>query len=182
MSERRILMIIAPEQFRDEELQVPRQAFQDAGWTVDVASTRVGEATGMLGATESVILDLALAENGVRDRMYDAVVVVGGMGSPEFLWENASLHTLLQQAKSQGSVIAAICLSGAVLAKAGLLEGKRATVWEMDASVEALKAGGAQYTAEAVTTDGDIVTANGPEAAAEFAQAVLVQVKALVPA
>ena len=44
MSQQRILMVIAPEQFRDEELLVPRQAFAAEGWQVDTASTRMGVA------------------------------------------------------------------------------------------------------------------------------------------
>jgi protease I len=61
-----------------------------------------------------------------------------------------------------------------------LLQGKQATVWEMPESLEALKKGGAIYTGEPVTEDGRIVTANGPEAAMEFGQAVIRQVSAIL--
>ncbi|HEY9746676.1 MAG TPA: DJ-1/PfpI family protein [Oculatellaceae cyanobacterium] len=175
---RKVLMVIAPDQFRDEELSVPRSAFQAQGWQVDVASTRTGEAKGMLGAVEKVEKDL----NTVLNNVYDAVVVVGGMGSPEYLWNDAKLHGILQALHQQKKVIAAICLSGAALAKAGLLNGKQATVWEAPESLQALKEGGAQYTGQPVTVDGNIVTANGPEAAQAFAEAVIERVNALIPA
>jgi protease I len=178
----KILMIIAPEQFRDEELQVPRKAFQNQGWTVDTVSTRTGEARGMLGAVESVAHDLPYAEAEAKNKAYDAVIVVGGMGSVEHLWDNAQIHRILQTISQQNRVVAAICLSGAVLANAGLLRGKRATVWEMPESLEAMKAGGCNYTGEPVTVDGNIVTANGPDAAPAFAAAIIQKVKALVPA
>ncbi|MDX2085059.1 MAG: DJ-1/PfpI family protein [Candidatus Melainabacteria bacterium] len=175
---RRILMVIAPEQFRDEELLVPRHAFEAAGFAVDTVSTRVGEATGMLGAKETIQTTLSQ----VSPANYCATVVVGGMGSVEHLWENEPLHQLLQAAAAQGQVLAAICLSSAVLAKAGLLQGKQATVWEMPESLEALKHAGAIYTGEPVTVDDNRVTANGPEAATAFAEAILARLQLLQPA
>lgn len=174
----RILMAIAPDQFRDEELNAPRALFQELGWTVDVASTRAGEAKGMLGATENVSLLL----DAILPSQYDAVLVVGGMGAPQYLWDNFTLHTILKTVYSNGKVVGAICLSGAVLAKAGLLNGRNATVYETPESLDALKQGGAYYTAEPVTEDRRIVTANGPEAATAFGQAVIRQIKSLVPA
>lgn len=177
-----ILMVIAPDQFRDEELLVPRKAFIEQGWQVDTVSTKTGDIQGMLGAVETVSLDLNHAKTHTEQQGYDAAVVVGGMGSPEYLWNNAQLHQILQTLDEQGRVISAICLSGAVLAQAGLLNGKKATVWEMPESLAVLKEKGAHYTGEAVTEDGRFITANGPDAAADFAKAVIEKVKALTPA
>ncbi len=175
---KRVLMVIAPQDYRDEELNEPREVFRKEGWDVDVVSTKVCKATGMLGATEPVTKTLA----DITPASYDAVVVVGGMGSPAHLWSNTELYDILKTLDGQGKVVSAICLSGAVLAKAGLLKDKKATVWEMPESLEALKQGGAVYTGEPVTVDGHIVTANGPEAATDFGKAVVAQVKSVVPA
>lgn len=178
----KILMIIAPDQFRDEELLVPRNALTAQGWTVDTVSTKTGEAKGMLGAVEKVTLDLAYASTEAQKQAYEAVIVVGGMGSPQYLWNDAQLHQILQTIEKQDRVVAAICLSGAVLAKAGLLNGKKAAVWEMPESLAAFKENGVEYTGEPVTVDGRFVTANGPDAAAEFAKAVIEKIKTLTPA
>jgi len=164
-----ILMVIAPEGFRDEELAIPRAAFMAQGWQVDTVSTKTGKASGMLGASEPITRTL----NDIYIERYAAIVVVGGMGAMASLWQNTTLHRLLTSVADQGGVISAICLSPAVLAFAGLLKGKNATVWEMPESLEALRQGGAHYTGEPVTTDGRIVTANGPDAAADFADAVI---------
>ncbi len=178
---KKILMVIAPDQFRDEELLVPRQLLTEAGWGVETASTQTGTAKGMLGATEVVNFDLAYALAEAQKQAYEAVIVVGGMGSPEYLWENADVHQLLQTLNQQNRIIAAICLSGAVLAKAGLLGGKQATVWESPDALNVFKSHQVTYTGQPVTVDGRFVTANGPEAAADFAQAILTQLKALTP-
>jgi protease I len=179
---RKILMIIAPDQFRDEELLVPRQAFLQQGWAVDTVCERTGQIQGMLGAVEKIDKDLAHAEAKAQKNGYDAVVVVGGMGSPEYLWNNAQIHRILQMLNKKGRVVSAICLSGAVLANAGLLTDRNATVWEMPESLEVFQQHGVKYTGEPVTVDGHFITANGPDAAADFAKAVIERVNALIPA
>ncbi|MEB3245515.1 MAG: DJ-1/PfpI family protein [Vampirovibrionales bacterium] len=170
---KKILMLIAPQQFRDEELLVPRKALTAAGYTVDTASTKPGDATGMLGAKEPI----ALTFDDVEATDYAAIIVVGGMGAPEFLWQNARVHQLLKQAAAAERITAGICLSGALPALAGVAQGKRCTVYETPESLEALKQGGTQYTAEPVTADGDVITANGPDAATAFAEAILARLQ-----
>jgi protease I len=165
----RVLMIIAPEDFRDEELLEPKQLLTEAGAKVTVASTREGEATGMLGARikPDAIVDTLKASD------YHAVVIVGGMGSPTHLWHHNHVHKLLKETQSAGRVVGGICLSGAVLANAGVLAGKRATVYATDESIAALSAGKAQYVTDHVVHDGTVVTADGPEAASEFGRTLI---------
>jgi putative intracellular protease/amidase len=66
-----------------------------------------------------------------------------------------------------------------VLCLAGILTGKRATVWEpgMPDNLTTFEAKGVHYTGEPVTVDGSIVTANSPDAAEAFAQALLEQLQ-----
>ena len=175
---KRILMVLAPDQYRDEELNVPRNAFVSEGWTVDLASTQKGTAQGMLGDTEEVTMLIGEADA----ERYDAIVVVGGMGSPTYLWNNPDLNQLLQTMDQQGRVIGAICLSGAVPGLAGIARGKKATVWETPDSRAALENNGAIFTDEPVTQDGRLITANGPDAAEDFARLLVAQIKALTPA
>jgi protease I len=165
----KILMVIAPEQFRDEELLEPRAIFSEQGAEVVVASTRPGLSKGMLGA--SCMPDVLLKD--VDSARFDAVVVVGGMGSPTHLWDCAELHELLKQMDKDDKIVSAICLSGAVLAKAGVLRERQATVWPMPESLAALEQGKARYLKLPVVCDGRTVTANGPEAASEFGLAVV---------
>ncbi len=164
------LMIIAPENYRDEELNVPKKIFEDHGATVEVASTSRAECRGMRGG--SVYPDLELAKVKLDD--YLIVVLVGGIGVKTF-FNDKPFHLFLSEAATEGRVLGAICLAPVVLAKAGLLKGKRATVWddEQKNNSRALKEGGATYVAEEVVVDGNLVTANGPEAAAAFARKIV---------
>ena len=166
---KKVLMVIAPKDFRDEELFEPKKIFEEAGAGVSVASVKNVSASGMLGGKATP--DLLVSEANADE--YDAVVVVGGMGSPEFLWSDKKLHKLLRDINDRAKVVAGICLSGAVLAKAGLLEGKQATVYKTDESLKEFEKGGAKYINKDVVTDGRIVTASGPHAAKEFGKAIV---------
>jgi len=160
-----ILMIIAHRDFRDEEYQEPRQILEARGATITVASSSLEIARGALGA--QVKPDLLLKDVAVGD--YDAIVFVGGPGAQEY-WDDPVAHAVAQAAVAQGKVLAAICIAPATLAKAGVLQGKRATVFSSEAGT--LKAGGVNYTGASVERDGLIITADGPQAAAKFAEEI----------
>ncbi|HDJ37986.1 MAG TPA: hypothetical protein ENF24_02190 [Methanosarcinales archaeon] len=167
LSNRTILMVIAPSGFRDEELFVPEEFFEKNGAEVVIASDRKGTARGMLGGTASV--DLSVSEVDISD--YDAVVFVGGSGVESHkLYENEAYLKLAADADSSGKVIGAICLGPMVPAGAGILSGKNATIFESGTSYITRK--GANYTGAGVTRDGRIVTGEGPAMAEEFARTV----------
>lgn len=177
LSGKRILIVIAPAQYRDEELVEPKKIFLQEGAKIAIASTSLGKARGMLGGV--VVPDLTF--DGVDPKNYDACVLVGGMGSPTHLWLDSELHDIIRSMDRDKKILGAICLSSAVLAKAGILEGKQATVWASSESLAALKSGGAHYVKEQLVKDGRIITADGPEASVPFANALVDAISA-VPA
>ena len=81
---------------------------------------------------------------------------------------------LCPEARPEGAadkhkVLAAICVAPITLARAGVLEGKRATT-SLAGSV--IEAEGATYTGALVERDGLIITANGPAASDAFGRAI----------
>jgi len=74
---KKILLVIAQEQFRDEECFVPKQLFESAGVKVTVAAESTKIAKGMLGGT--IKPDITISETNIDD--YDAIVISGGSGS-----------------------------------------------------------------------------------------------------
>jgi protease I len=166
---KQILMIIAPENFRDEELIHTREELESAGGSVTVASTTTTEALGMFGATATP--DITLEQIKVDN--YDAIVFVGGSGS-EVYFDHPGAHQIAQDAYSKNKLVAAICIAPSILGNAELLQGKRATVWAgSDKYPNILRSKGAQFTNEPVTQDGKIITANGPEAARAFGKSIV---------
>lgn len=165
-SGQKVAMIIASQNFRDEELLKPKEILEKAGVEVLVVSTTRGEARGMLGAR--VTPDLLLSELRVED--FAAIVFVGGIGASQY-WEDPLAHRICREALEKGKILAAICIAPVTLANSGVLAGRRATVYPTEA--EKLREKGAIYTGAKVEKDGKIITASGPEAAEDFGRAIL---------
>lgn len=160
-----VLMVIAPEVFRDEEYDHPKGVLESRGATVTTASTRAGICHGKLGMAAEATL--AVADADTAD--YDAVVFVGGGGARVF-FDDPAAHSLAREAHALGRVVAAICIAPSVLARAGLLRDVRATAFPSQR--DDLVAHGAVWSDGPVQIDGRIVTANGPDAARDFGIAI----------
>jgi protease I len=163
---KKAVMIIAQNNFQDDEFLRPKEVLEKNGVSVTVASTTLNEVTGMLGA--KVKPDILLSELNIRD--FDAVIFIGGSGATQYL-DDALAHKIANDAISADKVVGAICIAPAILANAGVLKGKRATVYSTES--ESLKAGGSDYTAKPVEKDGKIITASGPAAAVEFGETLV---------
>jgi protease I len=161
-----ICLIIAHRNFNDTEYRVTREELERSGYEIKVASLRKDSpAEGMEGL--EVLPDLTLEEVVVAD--YQAIVFIGGSGTTVY-FSNSSAHSICRQAVERGKVLAAICIAPVILANAGVLNGKRATVFP---GYEALlESRGAIYVNQPVVTDGLLVTANGPSASLPFAREI----------
>ena len=163
---KRVLMIIAHRDFRDEEFQEPKEVLEKNGFQVEVASSSTTQAIGMFGLEYKP--DLLLSEVKVED--YCIIAFIGGAGSREY-WEDKKAHEITRQSVTSGKVLGAICIAPVILANAGILNGKRATVFQSVANQ--LTSKGAQYTGKAVERDGLIITASGPSAAKDFGSTLI---------
>ncbi len=160
-----VLMVVAPQQFRDEEYEHPREVLLSRGATVTTASVEPGECIGRFGAKAHA--EMAVADADPAD--YDAVVFVGGAGSAVY-FDDERAHALARAVAERGGVVAAICIAPSTLARAGLLRGRRATAYPTQR--DDLVAHGAAWSDGPVEIDGRIITANGPDAARAFGEAI----------
>jgi protease I len=167
LEQKKILMVIAHENFRDEEFSEPHTLFTNAGALVTVASTDTSEAKGMLGMM--VKPDILIDEADALD--YEAIVLIGGSGSTA-LWDNTKLHEILRVAHQEKKVIGAICLSPVTLAKAEIVEGKTLACYKTPAVEEVFKEHNVQLSGNALEVEENIVTANGPAAATAYAEKI----------
>lgn len=163
LSGKNVLMIIAADGFQDEEFAQPYNLLTRLGATVKIACSRKDKALGKFG--RQVTPDFALTECKADD--YDALVFIGGPGATEY-FNNAQAHALARDAVSKARVLGAICIAPVILANAGVLKGKKATVFPSEQSQ--LVSQGALFIQQNVVVDGKIVTASGPPAAREFAE------------
>jgi len=168
---KKIAMIIAYRDFRDAEYFVPKEILETAGAEVKTASNKMGKAIGADGG--DVEVDLLLENLNPTD--FNAVVFVGGPGCLENL-DNEDSYRVAKETVAQNKVLASICISPTILAKAGVLKGKRATIWSSPMQrgpVRILEENGAIYQDEDVVVDGKIITGNGPGAAEEFGKTIV---------
>jgi len=167
---KKIVIIIAFNNFRDEEYFIPKQVLEMEGNQVITASSQLGKAIGTYGG--EVAIDMILED--IKIDKFDAIIFAGGSGALAYS-ENETCLELAKDALSKNKVLGAICIGSIILAKAGVLSGKKATVWSspMDKSaVKILEQGKAIYDKGPVTQDGNIITANGPEASRKFGEVI----------
>jgi len=170
----KILLIIAPQNFRDEELLETQKVLEAAGWQTEIASQKTGVIRGTQGT--EVKVRKTLADTAVAD--YQAIVFVGGPGAQVYFDDLLALD-LAKEAVDQGKTVAAICIAPTILAKAKLLVGKKATAFPSEK--EQLQKEGAVWTDQPVVSDGQIITAAGPQVAKDFAWQIVAALEKQTP-
>ncbi|MBD3361573.1 DJ-1 family protein [Candidatus Woesearchaeota archaeon] len=164
----KVLFVIAHENFQDRELLVPKHLIE-AKHEVVIASTSTEKARGVLGA--ELVPDVTLEQALEKIEEFDAVVFIGGSGSKD-LFNNPVAHKIAKNAKN---VLGAICLAPVILANAGVLNGKKATVWDdgRGTQIRILEDKGVAVMDGPIVVDGKLVTANGPDVARQFGERIL---------
>lgn len=171
LKDKKIAVVIAFKGFKDPEYFIPKDILEKAGAKISTVSSRKGTAIGDDGGEAEV--DQLVSETDPAD--FDATVFVGGPGMSENL-DNKDFHRLAVQTLEAGNILAAICIAPALLAKAGVLEGKKAVVWYNPfdkTAIRILEENGAEFVDTSVVVDGRVVTACGPDAAEEFGQTLV---------
>lgn len=98
---------------------------------------------------------------------FSMVVLPGGLPGADNLGNDARVVKLLKDMAADGQWVAAVCAAPRVLARAGLLDGKRATAYP--GFIDTGEFPGIEYTGGAVEKDGKVVTSRGPGTAMDFA-------------
>ncbi|MFC1655641.1 DJ-1/PfpI family protein [Patescibacteria group bacterium] len=161
---KKVIMIIAPENFRDEEYFQTRESLEKKGVEVTVASTQTEAVSGIDKTT--VHIDVLVAD-ATTD--YDGIVFVGGSGAKVY-FNNEKALNLAQAFYEEGKIVAAICIAPLILGHAGILQDKKVTSWE--GAREELLGLGADYTGKDVCIDGKVITASGPRASYKFGKKI----------
>lgn len=155
------ILIIATHGFEQSELFEPRDALIDALALVDVAAPDGDPIQAMdhdrKGAT--ITPDLTLIDVRVDD--YDALILPGGVASPDMLRTNVRAIEVVRGFVRAGKPVAAICHGPWLLAEAGVLPGRTVTCWP---SIRTdLANAGADVVDEPVVVDGNLITSRRPE-------------------
>jgi len=168
---KKAVLIIACRNFQDWEYSATKEVLEDEGIKIKTASDQKGIAIGKNGL--EIKIDLSIEEIKLRD--FEAVIFIGGGGALEHL-DNEISYNLIKETIKQNKILAAICVSPVILAKAGILKNKKATVWWSSLDKKPLKIleeNSVEFVDKNVVSDGKIITANGPAAAKEFGESIL---------
>lgn len=161
---KRALIVVAQQGYQDHELEGTARGLADAGFELMLCSKEEGPCHGKLGTS----LDATVAMRDADTSDFDCIAFIGGPGARDLKDDEDALE-LAQRFSLRGKPIGAICIAPTLLAAAGLLRGKKATVWNQDGLQKAyLMSQGATFVDLSVVVDGSVVTANGPEAAEQF--------------
>ncbi len=168
----KVVLVVAFNNYQDKEYNDTKDILEKAGFEIETVSSSAGEAKGKLGG--KVEIKKTIDEISSFDD-FDGIVFIGGPGAGEYS-NNQNVHQLIKNAAKKSKIVAAICIAPVILAKAGILKDKKATVWNSvfdNSGIDYLKQGGAIYLKQDVVVDGKIITANGPDAAVKFGEAIV---------
>ena len=155
--------------FEDVEALIPVDVLRRGG--VDVTTVSISDFPLVRSAHGvNIEADIMFEQGDFSDA--DLIFLPGGMPGASNLFEHKGVCKAVVDQFVAGRKVAAICAAPAVvLGQLGLLEGKKATCYP---GFEHLL-DDATYTADLVTVDGNVTTAEGPAAAFPFAYKLLAQ-------
>jgi 4-methyl-5(b-hydroxyethyl)-thiazole monophosphate biosynthesis len=129
---------------------------------VTVAALRASPVTG----SHAIRVEADASLDAVQGDVFDAVVLPGGPAAQR-LRDDERVKAVVRRLAEEGRLVAAVCAAPIVLEAAGVLTGKRATVYPGN------RLPSAEQVEERVVVDGSIITSRGPGTALEFALAVV---------
>ncbi|HEC81918.1 MAG TPA: DJ-1/PfpI family protein [Thermoplasmatales archaeon] len=157
------VVVLLAEGFEEVEALTVVDVLRRCDVEVDVVGVNSEVVVGAHGIR--VVSDKQVNDIVVED--YDAFILPGGSPGYVNLRGDSRVLSLVKKAFEKNRVVAAICAAPAVLADAGVLEGKKATIYPgMEDEIEKV---GAQVEEGLVVQDGNVVTSRGPATALLFA-------------
>ena len=153
LSGKNILMIMPKDYYDEEELEIPYRIFKSEDANIIVASGKMKEAVGMktgrrmpdrliVDSMEGITGDsYVTGGTGTRQikAVFQGVVIVGGSGAKNYLWEDKITRLLITDRYKSGFVVGAIGQGIGCLAEANLIEALEVPVDESKAKKPFLK-------------------------------------------
>lgn len=133
-----------------------------AGLERELSPVKAARGTTLLPDTT---LDEALKSD------YDMIALPGGLPGADHLNDDERIVHLVQRMAAADKYTCALCAAPRVLARAGVLEGRRATSYP--GTLDKMDIPGMTYTGDGVTVDGRIITGRGPGTAIDFSLALI---------
>ena len=161
------VVVLAENQYQELELWYPLLRLREAGCNV---FTVAPSADALYGSKLGYPVKADLAINEVDASQVDAIVIPGGF-APENLRRTPAIVNLVRKVHDQGSLVAAICHAGWMLASAGLAKDRNVTCVAIIKD-DVINAGG-KYVDQPVVRDGNLITSRLPGDLPVFCKAIV---------
>ena len=126
-----------------------------------------GLAEGPIRCSRGTVLVPDTTLDAVMERVFDMIVLPGGLPGAHHLDADERIHRLLQRHHAEDRFAAAICAAPKILAKAGLLTGRAATSYPGVVTMEDFPE--VDVLNVPVVVHGKVITSRGPGTAMDFA-------------
>lgn len=153
-------------------------AFTDVmGWATLIGKEEIKLVDVGLRTEIKTTFGLSLKPNHLIEQInlddFDALAIPGGF-EPSGFYDEALSEVFLQVIRyfaDQGKIIASVCVSSIALGEAGILIGKRATIYHQIGGKRKrqLEQTGAIFVDNPIVSDGNFITSTGPGTALEVA-------------
>ena len=153
------LLLPVSDDFEDIEVMTIVDVLRRANIQIDLVGVPYSTITSKSGI--KVMVDRKLIE--IRPEEYEGIVLTGGMKNVDTLSRTNSLIDMIKKLDNKKKILAAICAAPIILAKAGVLEDKKATIYP------GMERGLPKPRDEKIVVDGNVITSQGPGTALEFA-------------
>ncbi|MBT3514985.1 MAG: hypothetical protein HOB32_03155 [Nitrospina sp.] len=189
-----ILIIMPKDYYDEEELEIPYELFKSEDANIIIASSKMKEAVGMktgrrmpdrliVDSMEGITGDsYVTGGTGTRQvkAVFQGVVVVGGTGAKNYLWEDRIVRLLITDRYKSEFVVAAIGQGIGCLAEANLVEALEVPVNESTAKkpfLKILEKGKALLSNEDLIVYERLVIGKDSSVSLAFAEAVVDEVE-----
>lgn len=165
----RVLGAILYPDFELLDFYGPLEMFGSTGHGLKIVTIaeQVGPVRSVQGPCTVADFDFATAP------MFDLILLPGGIGTMEQLG-NAAMCVFLQTRAAQAEVVMSVCSGSAILARAGLLDGRRATSNKLFFNLATSQSDKVEWVEQARwVEDGKFVTSSGVSAGTDMALGVI---------
>ena len=144
---------------------------------IHMIAEEAGPVSSSAGAYPPALAPKAVADYSLEDAPHlDILLVPGGFGTLQQL-QNEKLHEWLRERSAKARLTTSVCSGSAILAKAGLLDEKRATGTKQLFSFVAAQGPKTEWVKEARwVEDGAFVTSSGVSAGIDMALAIIEEI------
>lgn len=163
-------MILLAPGFEDLEAVTVIDLLRRAKFQLSVISLHEDEVIGTRGTVIITDGNIGLLD---KSRSFDLIVLPGGQPGVDNLAADPRVIKLIQNQSAAGKWLAALCAAPKVLAKAGLIKGKKITHYP--GALTQAEQQGATITNHPVEVDGKLITGRSPGAAMDFALMLIEQ-------